>query len=483
MSARGQLMRNSVLSLALNVANRASNVILFVFIARQAGAEQGGIFSLSTSYLVLFSSLTWGLDELMVRQVARDRSTSSRYFGAFLALRFLLATGLYGALVLVVRSMLRYAPITTGTILIVGLSLVPDSLGNVGQALLTAHERFETPVKAATLATFVKLAGGAAALLGGGGLAGVGWAWCAGSGLGALITLSAASRLAGTLRPAEWLERDFWTQQARPALPFLVIGFLITMEYQTDVVILSVARGEVEIGWYSAATTVVLALMLLSQAYRAAVYPLMTRYHQSAPSRLNRLYDVSFIYLGAAALPMAAGICLLAPRIVRLYGPSFDGAIAPLQIIAWSLVFNYLNVPSSRLMLVDDRQNWSSVFLIGSMSTNIILNLILDRQWGATGAAAARLCSSLVFFLPNYLFVIRFIRPHNPFRALARPALAAIIMAAVVWLTRGAALWIPITVGTMVYVAALLVVKGLPGEEQQWLATEILRRLRFIRGQ
>lgn len=477
MSTRNRLLRNSVLSLALNLVNKASSVIVFILIARRASVEQAGIFSLATTYIAIFSALTWGLDELMVRQVARDRSTSARYFGSFLMLRLVLATGLYGILVAVVRRGLRYTPTTAVPVIIMGFSIILDSLGNVGQALLNAHERFGFPVGAALLSSLIKLIGALTALISGGGLTGVGWAWCIGSALGALTVLAAASRQAGRLRPIEWLDLRFWAQQVRLALPFLTIGFLITLEYQTDVVILSAVRSEAEVGWYSAATMIAFALLLFSQAYRAAVYPLMTRYHRSAPDKLVHLYSTSFAYLSAAVLPMVAGINLLAPRIVKLvYGPAFEGAVIPLRIIAWSLIFSYLNVPNSRLMLVDDRQGWLSAFLVGSMAINIVLNLALDRTWGVVGAAVARLCSTIVFFLPNCLFARWLVRPRNTFRILARPVLAAAIMAAIVWIVRSAPLWATIFIGAAVYIAALLTLKGLPGEGQQW----IVERLRLF---
>ena len=452
MNIPNNLLRNSILAFLTNVGIKAVNAVAFILIARLAGVQPAGIFSLGTTYLVIFTATTWGLDELMIRQVARDRSTSSQYFGTFLLLRALLTGAAYLLMVLFVGKLMPYPLTTIRPILILGLSIIPDSLGSVGQSLLNAHERFGLPLVAGIAGSLVKLAVGAWAAVNGGGLEGVGWAWVVGSCLAAAINLAAAGRLTWPWRLRLWLDWPFWTYNLNLALPFLGMGFLLTVEYQADVVILSAVRNEVEVGWYGAVTTIIFALNLLAQGYRAAVYPLMARYRQTDPGKLARLYERSLFYLGALALPMAAGLALLSSEIIVLiFKPAFSGAIVPLQIMSCLLVFNYLNVPNSRLMLVSDQQKRLTLFLVGSMGTNILLNLWLDPRLGAVGASAARVCSSMLFFLMNDLYVNRRLMPHKVLKTLARPALATAVMALAVWQVRGANLWLTILVGIVLY--------------------------------
>ena len=155
------------------------------------------------------------------------------------------------------------------------------------------------------------------------------------------------------------------------------------------------------------------------------------------PASLDRVFDLSFTYLGMAALPIAVGITLLSRQIIDfVYGPDFFGAVMPLAVLSWALVFIFLNVPNSRLMLVKDRQSWALRFLLGSLSINIILNLVLNPYLGATGAAIARLAAVIVFFVPNYWYVKHNLHAHNIITSLGRVAIAAIIMGFSVWFTR-----------------------------------------------
>lgn len=452
MSSKKLLLRNSSLSFTLNLTAKAANVLIFIAIGRLEGADQAGNFSLATTYLLIFSALTFGLDELVIRQVTRHRELTGRYFSTFLAIRVVLSIFLYIIMVVVVQNASRYEDSLVNLILILGFCMIPDSLAYVGQAVLFAHERFEIPVVAALLSAAIKISGGFAALYLGAGLIGVGWSWIIGCIISCIVLLIAARQLAGNLSRFSWADRQFWAQHIQLGFPFLAIGFITTLEYQTDVIILKSVQSATVVGWYSAVTTIVFALTLFSQAYRTAIYPRMVNELKSSTAAIGKIYDLSFFYLGAAAFPIAMGITILSPTIIQLvYGSSFHGAIAPLRIAIWSLVFLYLNVPNSRLMLVREQQNRLVWLVVVSLGINLILNLILDPAFGAVGAAVARLISTTTFFLPNYIFVIRNIHHHNAFRSMARPVFATLVMAIVVWPLRLMSIWIPIFVGAIVY--------------------------------
>jgi O-antigen/teichoic acid export membrane protein len=353
-----------------------------------------------------------------------------------------------------------------------GLSMVPESLGAVGQAVLMGRKRFGTPTGAALLMSGLRLGGGGAVLALGGGVEGLALVWALG-GLASMVwLLVAAWRVAGPVRRRDWWDSAFLIQSFRPALPFLGISVLMAVEFQLDVIVLSAYHDEAQIGWYSSATTITATVAMLAQAYRLAVYPLMARYAAHDPPRLALVYERSMRWLGILVLPLAGGLTVLAPQILSLiYSAEFAPAAPALRILGWALVLTFLNVPNTRTMYVHDKQSLTSAFLLASMSTNIGLNLALDGPLGARGAAIARLCSALVFFVPNTWYVTRFLMPSNLVRLLYKPALAAAGMAGLVWLVRS--WWVPfsVAVGALAYAGLLLAIGGIPRAD--W---ELIRR-------
>jgi O-antigen/teichoic acid export membrane protein len=235
------------------------------------------------------------------------------------------------------------------------------------------------------------------------------------------------------------------------------------------------------VGWYGSVTTIVFGLIMISQGFQSAVYPIMVRYHKTDPEKLNFLFDESMFYLGALSLPMAMGLSLLSkPIILMIYKEQFLGAVLPLQIMAWLLVSEFLKVPNTRIMLVVEKQKHLVFFLIGSVGLNIMINIILDPQLGASGAAIARLSSSLAFLLVNMGYVARRVHYHNIFKILWKPLAATICMGAVILIIQDANLWFVIACGIIVYLVVLYLLRGLSEVEKVWIKS-ILNRARSIR--
>jgi O-antigen/teichoic acid export membrane protein len=444
------MIRNAVLSLGASLAARAASALLFLLLAREAGPAPAGTFSLGTTYLAIFGALLWGLDELAVREVARAPELTGRFFSHLLALRVALSALLLGLLLLVVAAA-GYAPATTAFLQLVALSLPADGISAVLQALFVAHRRLGVPFAAGLALFALRLGGGAWALAAGLGLQAIATVWVAGAWLAAGLYLGAALAL---LRPGRVgllpLDRAWWLGLLGPALPFVLISALTIVEWQLDVLLLSLLRGEREVGWYSAAMTIFVALWLIPQAYRTALFPEMAR--RAGPHELELLYTRALQILLALALPIAAGLTLLAPEIVALlYRGDFEPSVPALQVLAWVLVPLFLNVPGVRLLLVRERQGWLAGLVALSLAANVAANLVLIPAWGVLGAAVARALSTGLFYGLHLLALRRYVGDLGLLRAAWRPALATAAMTALVWLLRGQPLALTLAAGAGLY--------------------------------
>jgi O-antigen/teichoic acid export membrane protein len=472
-----ELAHDSFFSAIVHLAPRFANVFLFIVIGRLAGPAQAGVFALATTYLLIFTTLMRGLDDLVIREVSRQPDLARSYLANFLLLRLALSGVLYAVLLIVVRYVFAYPLSTSTPIMILTLSLVPDSLGYVALAVMLGSRRFKAPAIILSIATLVKFVGGAAVALMGGSLAQIAWVWFAGSLVSmALLMIYAVNRL-GWIHSKEWTDwsplRGIWQATA----PFLLITILTTIESQTDTVVLSNLHNEAEVGFYNAATTLAFSLALISQAYRLSVYPMMARLAAQTPNQLAKLNDQSLRYLGMLVLPMGSGLFLLAPQIVELiYGSRFQPTALVLRLLSPVLIFMFLNVPSARVMLVKDHQGMNTLFLLISAILNVGLNLILDPRLGAQGAGIARLCSFSINFLLTYLFVKQFLLPSNLLQLLSRPILATLGMSAVVWVLRGQFVLLTILAGVISYGVILWLVGGITQEDLAMFRSAFLRR-------
>ena len=461
-----RLLSNTALAFLANVVSKASTSILFILIGRVLGPTASGTFSLGTTYFtIVFGLSALGLHELLVRQVAPRRAESGRYFSNYLFLRAGFSLLTYLLLVAGLRFFLPYSPETEQVILILALAALPEAILDLCAALFEAHEMLGPPALAAGVNSAIKIAGGFWLLQNGAGVVAIAWLMVAASTLSLFVlppALVSLFRRAPQSAPAR-LDLEFSRGQLRQTPSFFVIHLFSVLDYQTDAFLISLLLTETELGYYSAAMTITLAISLMTFAVRAAIYPVMARYAHGSPDKLALLHEKANQYLIALALPIAAAVCLLAEPIVRLiFGPAFGPAVPVLQVSVWAAVFLLVNVPNARLLLVDNRQR-AAAWLTGvSMGTNVVANLILIPVLGIVGAALARVIASGAFFLSIHLYVRANILRGRLLPLLPRPLLATAVMLAAMWPARQLPLAAPIAIGAAAYFAAALLLQVVP---------------------
>lgn len=478
-----ELARDSVLAIVFHVAPRFANVLVFVAIGRLVGPDQAGVFSLATTYLLIVVTVMRGLDDLLIRQVAREPDRAASYFGNFLLLRIFLAAGLYAALIFVVQTVLHYPATTAAPIMVLTVSVLPDSLAFVGQSVLLGKRRFGAPAVILGGTNLLKSVMGAMVLLRGGNLMDIAWLWLIGSVLGMSALLVVALKQVGALTRTSWLDFGPLRSHWRAAMSFSAITTLTALDSQTDTVLLSLYRGEADVGWYNAATTITFSLLMFAQAYRFAVYPLMARYVKQEPDKAVMLFQKSVYYMGAIVMPMVAGILLCAPQIVDLvFGEKFTSTIPVLQVLIVSLAFFFIGEPCNRFMLSKDRQRVMVGLLAITAPLNVAINLLLIPRYGAVGAALARTISAGIFFALNYGYIAWNLIGSFNLKNLVRPLVASLIMGVIVLSLGPASISILILCGIVSYVITLWLVRGVLPDDAQRLTVAISHRIRSGRS-
>ncbi len=251
---------------------------------------------------------------------------------------------------------------------------------------------------------------------------------------------------------------------------FVLISTFLTLDFQLDAFLISLYLSERDIGWYGAAQMIVLGFWMMATAIRTTLYPLMARINKEAPEKLPALYRRAHQYLLLAALPIAASITVLAQPIVQLvYAEGFDETVPALQIMIWAVVFAFINVPNARLVLVRNRQQQAGWMTGISMVVNVVLNLLLIPRLGIMGAAAARTAATAVLFLQLYIYSQRYLDVDSILPLLIRPALATVVMTAVIWPIRHLPILWPIMTGIIAYGAAAYFLKAIPEDARQRL--------------
>lgn len=458
------------LVVAAEVLARAANMVFFVLLIRFLGESEAGAYTLGFTFATLLMQLSLGgLDQLLLREIGRAPHQSDVLLGSFLTARFFSSSLCFVALALLLYSSFGYQPYVNAVVLVLGASLLPDSLTMLCQAYLIAHDRVAYITLFSGLSGAIKLVVGATILwLGGTALAA---AWVV---LGASI-LSLLLHIGVIIRNFHWprlsCEQGFWFAQARAEWPIFIIGIIGTIEGTFDALMLS-RRNVAEVGVYGAATAILSALLIVSTAFRQIILPIMAAHYRESRDRTYAIYHYLLRGFAIVTVLVCVSLTFSADRILMFIYASRSDIVTPVfQVAIWSFFFVCLNVPNGRLLLTVDRQAQVVPFMFAGMVLNVLMNIALQPVLGAQGAALARVASTGVVFLLCVVYVHRHVTSISPVSSLLRPICAGILMA----LAMGGLRWIGIhwvitlLAGWMIFAIALYVLRGVSTTDIQSL--------------
>lgn len=466
--------RNTALAVVAEVLARVANTIFFILLTWYLGEAEASSYTLGFMFASFLIQLSLGgIDQLLTREVAKAPERGGAVLGTFLLARLISSTLLYIGLIFWILGPFGYDGVTNQVVLVIGATLIPDSLIVLCQGFLIARDRVQYVTLLGALTGALKLGFGILAL------------WLGGGARAAAVVVLGASVLALVLHLgliitrftslSLSLDRAFLVASARAEAPLLLIAMLTTVEGTLDALLLSRRVGTLEVGVYAASTLFLNALMIVPIAFRQVILPPMTAWYQSQRERAFDVYTQSARMLLIAGLFISASLTVAADQLIPLlYRNNFSETIPVLRILIWSFVCTTFLVPCGRLMLAAGKQAAFVPILSGSLVLNISLNLLLQPDLGAEGAAIARVASAMLTVILSIAYVQRTLYRWKVFSAVSGPLGAVVLLLLVGFGLRWLGIhWIgALLAGWLIYAGSLVMLRAVSAAE--------LRRLREL---
>ncbi len=470
--------KNSMAPMALNLFNKGIDFAFAAFYLRVLGPAENGAYATAIAIVLWFEIVAnWGLNTLLIRDVAQDRSQAAHYLVNSTVLR--LATTFIGAAPVAVYIgiiSLSGNPLSAGILLAIGLLAVGMIFSGMAQGvagLFYAYEAAEYPAAITTVTTILKVALGVLVLVLETSYLGL----AAVSILVNLITLFLLISIATRrfpLRAGRW-QVDWALQRymLRAGYPLMLNHLLATIFWQIDVPLLRQFNGESVVGWYNAAYKWVNAFNIIPSFLTFALFPILSRQVQQALGDARRTYQMAIRLLILGALPLAATVTLLAtPMIGALGGAEFlpHGAIA-LRLVIWSIPVGWINSVTNYVIIslgLERRLTWA--FLLG-VTFNTVGNLLLLERYSYVAAAITTILSEVVLWLAFNHFLKQRLEPIDWGHVLGRPVAATLAMALGFWGGAQVHLALGFVLGWLMFGGALWGLRVFGAEEQRILAS------------
>lgn len=411
---------------------KLASVVFFLAVARDLGAGDFGdlMFALSfTTVLTLPSG--FGTEELIARDVARDRERVHEYAANVMAIKVVL-TVVFLALAELIVVAGGYSHDVKLTVLVVGLSVGIENLGRTWGAVLQAYQRMEFISVSLIVQRVLTAAAGVGVLVAGGGLLAVSFVMLGSALVGFTVLTLLMNRRVVRILPR--IDRSRWAGLVKAGLPVGAVGVMMVALVKIDQTLISFLSdgGNEEVGYYGAAFRLIEATMFIGWSLSAAMLPWFSS-QEGGRERLAKGFELGTKATAVVLVPVGLAFVLFAEPIIELlYGSEYAAAVAPLRYLGAMVVFLGINDLAAVLVIARERPlafaGSAGAVLLG----NVALNFVLIPAYGASGAAFTAALSAFVLFVLGFVLVRSLTGGVRLARSLAGPFLAGAPAAAVV---------------------------------------------------
>jgi O-antigen/teichoic acid export membrane protein len=178
----------------------------------------------------------------------------------------------------------------------------------------------------------------------------------------------------------------------RRCIPFATSSFLSIGYNRLDVIVIAAIGSASAVGLYGPATRLQDAMYIIPGTAYTVIYPLFSRMlaeHDWDPARLRMMVAKVTIPTVVISLAAALAASIVAPIAIPLVlGHRYDGSVAPVQLIVWSVPAIAFNASLRAIVRAGHRAGVAAAADAAALATAILIDVMLVPRLGALGATA-----------------------------------------------------------------------------------------------
>lgn len=235
---------------------------------------------------------------------------------------------------------------------------------------------------------------------------------------------------------------DLWKTVLVKSLPYGIALILNTIYFRIDSVMIFMIKGQQEVGVYGVAMRMLENFAILPLYFMNSVLPVLTKSFQEKTDHYKQLIRNCFDFLAAMSVPMVVGIVVLAypiiflassPEFLTRTAEGFYGSDSALKILIFALLFQFLNVLFTFVLIALDKQS-KLLYINGAcVLFNIVANLFVIPIYGFRGASFISVLSELFILIATYFTARHYIQFKLSFKNLFKIIISALVMGFIVY--------------------------------------------------
>jgi O-antigen/teichoic acid export membrane protein len=390
-----RILRNASFRATADIGSKIATAILYLYIARKAGASQFGIFVFALSFAGIAVTLgQFGQELVLTREVARDHRRLDEYYSVVMLSRVLFSLPPL-LVVLALAALAGMSGYTALVTLLMGLGFVGDFMLQVSFAVFQAYERVGLMPVVLIAQRWVTTAAAATVLYLGGDIVGVAAIYC--TGAMAAAALAAWLMYRRVARPRLRFDIGGALRVTREAVPVGLGTIAFLLLARIDTTMLAIFKSSAIVGQYGAAYRLLETTAFVTWSVNTAVLPTLARLSPTSIPPVGAVYQRALKLVLAITVPMAVGIAILAgPIIALLYGSQYLRAAPALVLLAPTIMLFPVSSLSSQLLYAQNVRRVVALTYGVVFLENVVSNLILIPVFSLDGAAVGTSISELL---------------------------------------------------------------------------------------
>lgn len=442
-----------------------STYLYTIYSARYLGAEGFGILSFAIAFTgVSCLIVDLGMNVLATREVSRNNLLAGKYIGNMIFVKIILSIFTL-ALTVIVINYLKYPSNVVQVVYLITLSTIFTSFSSTFTSIFQAFQKMKYISIGKIMSNVFMLTGTLIAINKNLDLLFFGLIYCIVSLF--LLVYSFYACSTNFLTPKIEFDLKFCKRLLKESMPFWMTSVFTFIYFRIDIIMISMMKGNVEVGWYAAPYRLIDGLAVIPALFMTVMFPVFSKCYVSSKKLLDLAFRKSFKYLIIIAIPIGIGTTILASDLIAVfYGTEYEPSVSALKILIWASVLSFINwTPATMLNSTNEQRGLMVITCIGAFF-NLILNYLLIPSLSYNGAGLATVITELIVGFMILYHIQKKQKIIGLFLdSIIRSLIAAAVMAAFILYFNGNNILFVIIASSILYFICLFIIKAFGKED------------------
>jgi O-antigen/teichoic acid export membrane protein len=402
-SEEQRIIKNSFWLALARFGGSLLRAILIIYSFRILGPSLQGSFSLAMNFILIFSFIPdFGLTAVLIREIIRNQSQRREIFAnAFLAISLFLFFSLL--IINFTKSIFIKDDLAKNFIFILSLFLAFDILREFLYSLFRAEEKMELQALSHLTTNFLLLLFGVLLLKINPHPFSLSKAYLFASFLGFLLTFLLL-RKEIIFNYFKFFKSKLVFDLLNKSWPIGIANFLFLIITYLDSLIIGWFHPPKDVGLYTSVVKLIEFLYFFPAALAMAVFPILSKKDKDDFQKtISFGFQLSFFL----SLPILGGLLVLSKEIIGfIFGEKYLPASLGLQLISFSIPFNFLLLILTDALIALDKRKELLIYDLIVVVLNFLLNIIFVPKYSYFASSLITSISSFVSLI-FALFILK----------------------------------------------------------------------------